>query len=122
MDREAIEDPKESEEKYTSVEDYNNKLQTRTELALKWESRIAAADRLYKGWSDRFRVEMLYQYYEGFQWFFETDENNRPYVINMVYSTIENKLPNLLFDDPQFSLRARPVGLMWNEDEANKGT
>lgn len=84
-----------------------------------WEKRINSANASYKKWADRFKVEMLYQYYEGFQWFFEVDENNRPYVINMIYSTIETKLPNIIFDNPQFSLRARPVGIKFDEDSAN---
>lgn len=121
-DKEYLKDPSEDEERYAGVPDYENKLTTKLELAKRWAGRIAAADKVYKGWADRFRVEMLYQYYEGFQWFYQTDENNRPYVINMVYSTIENKLPNLLFDNPQFNLRARPVGTEFDEDTANKTT
>src|SRR5712671_577539 len=62
---------------------------------------------------------MLYQYYEGFQWL-SAEEDNRPYVINMIFSTIETKLPNLLFDNPTFSVRSRPKGVTYNEDAAEK--
>ena len=102
----------------TDTDEPRRKL-TKVEFAHKWNMRVEAADRVYKAWVDRFKVEMLYQYFEGFQWFYETDENNRPYVINMIEAAIDTKLPNLLFDNPQFSLRARPVGLKYDEDKAN---
>lgn len=120
MPKDYLRDPDENEPKYKTVEDYDNDLKSKAELAHMWTERIQCADRSYKAWADRFKVEMLYKYYEGFQWFFETDENNRPYVMNMVYSTIENKLPALTFTNPQFTVRARPVGLAFNEDEANQ--
>jgi hypothetical protein len=119
-DKSYLDPPQADEDKYQGIEDYDKQLKTRTELARMWAARITSADRTYKTWADRFRIEMLYQYYEGFQWFFETDENNRPYVINMVQSTIESKLPSLIFQEPQFSLRPRPVGLSYDADSASQ--
>lgn len=120
MSKDYLRDPEESETKYKSVEDYDNELKSKAELATSWRSRIAGADRAYKAWSDRFKTEMLYQYYEGFQWFFQADENNRPYVMNMIYSSIESKLPSLTFENPQFTVRARPAGLTFDEESANQ--
>jgi hypothetical protein len=103
---------RESEDKYKKGQ------QTKAELAQKWDSRIEAADRVYKAWANRFRVDVLYQYYEGFQWLVESDENNKPYVMNMVWSTIEGKLPNLLFDNPKFNLRPKPFGVEFDFEAA----
>lgn len=88
------------------------------EVAEKWEHRIESAKRVKKAWMDRFRVPVLYQYYEGFQHLLEMDENNRPYVVNLIYSTIEQKLPNLIFDNPTFKLAPRPVGYTYDMDQA----
>jgi hypothetical protein len=91
------------EETYKSEQDLKDKTQSRAELAQKWETRIQAADRAYTSWAERFQVSKLYQYYEGFQ-----SDDISAYVVNMIYATIETKLPNLIFNNPQFALRPRP--------------
>lgn len=88
----------------------NKEKLTKAELAQKWLTRIESADRVYKAWAQRFKVPVLYQYYEGYQHLVENDENHRAYVVNLIYSTIEQKLPNLLFDNPAFSLKPHPYG------------
>lgn len=95
-------------------------VETKAELAERWEKRISAAERVYSAWAQRFKVGVLYQYYEGFQHLIEQDQNNLPYVVNLVYSTIEQKLPNMLFDHPEFILRPRPYGDSANTDSMNK--
>lgn len=95
---------------------------TRAEIADKWIGRWTSADRVYNAWAHRFKVPVLYQYYEGFQHLIENDENNRAYVINLVYSTIEQKLPNMLFDEPQFTLRPHPFGISFDLDSAMQST
>src|SRR5712675_2903144 len=77
---------------------------TSAEPAERWIRRWTSADRVYQAWAHRFKIPVLYQYYEGFQHLIEQDENSRAYVVNLIYSTIEQKLPNLLFDNPSFTL------------------
>jgi hypothetical protein len=105
-------------ETYKSEEEYQAKLQTKAELASKWANRIQSADRVYKAWADRFMVSKLYQYYEGFQ-FEDMGIDPRPYVVNMIYSNIETKLPALIFSNPQFVLRPRPQGLEYDMERAS---
>ena len=103
-------------------EQTDNDKMTRAELASKWMNRWLEADRVYTAWAHRFKVPVLYSYYEGFQHLVEQDENNRPYVVNMVYSIIEQKLPSLLFDNPSFTLRPHPFGTEYDFDAAAKLT
>jgi len=109
-------------EKFANMEDYNNQVKTRTELAELWLSKIEAANRVFQVWSNRFKVSALYQYYEGFQHLIEQDENNRPYVVNLIYATIEQKLPSMMFDNPSFNLRPHPYGEEYDFDAAVKAT
>jgi hypothetical protein len=95
---------------------------TKAEIATKWINRWEAADRLYQSWAHRFKIPVLYQYYEGFQHLIEQDANNRPYVVNLIYSTIEQKLPNLLFDNPVFELRPHPYGDTFDYDKSYSST
>lgn len=93
---------------------------TKEEIIQHWIKEVDAAKKVKKAWSQRFKVNTTYQYYEGFQTFVEADENNRPYIVNMVYSTIEQKLPNFLFANPEFQLRPRPFGDQWDFDKASR--
>lgn len=111
-----------NEETFSNMEDYDKSVQTRSELAELWFSKIESADRVFKTWSNRFKCSALYQYYEGFQHLIDQDENNRPYVVNLIYSTIEQKLPSMMFDNPTFTLRPHPYGETYNFDEAVKTT
>ena len=95
---------------------------TKAELAEHWINRWTAADRTYTAWAHRFKAAVLYQYYEGYQHLVEQDENSRPYVVNMIYSIIEQKLPNLLFANPVFTLRPHPYGVTYDFDSASKLT
>lgn len=95
---------------------------TRAEIADKWCGRWTSADRVYDAWAHRFKVPVLYQYYEGFQHLIEQDENNRAYVVNLIYSTIDQKLPNLLFDLPSFTLRPHPYGMEFDYDASYQNT
>lgn len=113
----AIEPIRPDEEELTEDE-HKSKREAARGLILKWRSRIEAADRVYNDWANRFKVAQLYSYYEGFQWMYETDDQNRPYVINLIFAALETKLPNLIFNDPLFSLSPRPVGLQYDMNSA----
>lgn len=69
-------------------------------------SQISIADRYYKKWNDKYHVDLLERYYEGDQW---ADTEGNPYVINLFYSTIEVKLPSLLFNNPVFHITPKPA-------------
>lgn len=104
---------------YQTWNDITNKNKvTKSEFAQRWIDRWTSADRVYCAWAQRFKVPVLYQYYEGFQHLIENDENNRAYVVNLIYSIIEGKLPNLLFDNPSFTIRPHPYGTEFDENTA----
>lgn len=105
---------------YVSEADYKEKDATRSEIAAYWQNNWAAADRVYKQWAQRFQVNILYQYYEGYQWISDTDWVNRPYVVNMIYANIQSKLPNLVFENPEYSIRPKPIGMEFNFEESAK--
>lgn len=83
-----------------------------------WKRRITAANKLYNDWRKRYKVEALEKYYEGFQWAGQEDDDSNPYVLNMFYSTIETKMPTLIFDCPHFVITPRPDQIVEDPDEA----
>lgn len=109
----------EPEDSYRSESEYQKKQLTKIEIVEKWSARIDSARRVKQGWANRFKVDALYQYYEGFQHAYN-DSIDQPYVVNMIYATIEQKLPSMLFDNPTFTLRPRPYGSEFNFDESSK--
>lgn len=90
-----------------------------------WAIRIKNAERVRKAWETRFECQSLEDYFEGFQWKKKKDQlnvNYRPYVINMVYSTIKIKQANLLFQKPTYTLNPSPGNSHWNLDFAVQST
>ena len=87
------------------------------EAASLWSTRVTKADEYYEKWSTRFKTSSSEEYYEGFQWA-STSANYTPYVMNLVFSTIEVKIPNLLFDDPIATIRPRPGKAEYDPDTA----
>lgn len=59
-------------------------------------------------------------YYYGDQWINLGDGTYEPYVINLVFSTIEVKLPTLLFAEPVFTIKPKPSGWEYEPDTAMK--
>lgn len=88
------------------------------ELGQIWSERIEKADRYYKEWETKFKCNQSEEYYEGFQW--RETGNYSPYVINLVFSTIEVQRPTLVFQKPAFSITAKPGKLAWDEATAAK--
>lgn len=117
----AIE-PRRPDEEALTEQEHNDKRDAARGLALKWRGRIDAADRVYNNWATRFKTSQLYSYYEGFQWMYETDDQNRPYVINLIFAAIETKIPNLIFNDPEFTLTPRPTGTQFDLNSAMEST
>lgn len=83
-------------------------MSTDTELWDLLSPRLDAAEKYFSDWAERFKCETLNDYYEGYQWKGQNSSDPPPYVINLVYSTIEVKRPNLLFQTPQFSIEPQP--------------
>lgn len=80
---------------------------------------IKKGDDYYEAWEKRFRCDKLEEYFEGHQW--KTDglpHDYRPYVVNLVYSTIQTKIPSTLFSNPVFNLIPRPYLADYNPTEA----
>lgn len=84
--------------------------QKRQDLARVWSSRVSSANTRYKDWAEEFKVEDLEEAYYGHQWEKAQVNNDEymPYVLNMIFSSIDVKMPSLLFDNPVFSVSPRP--------------
>lgn len=81
-----------------------------TEPVDNWLKKIQVADEYFDKWWMKFDCGTSIKYYEGEQWkgynkFFR--EGYKPYVVNLVFSTIEVQLPSLLFSNPAFSIKPR---------------
>jgi hypothetical protein len=88
-----------------------------------WPIRLQAAQRAYEDWSNKFRCDILEQYYEGFHWKHRKDFNlagYNPYTVNLFYTTIKIKLANFLIKRPQFLIAPKPGNSDWNLDFAVK--
>lgn len=79
------------------------------ELARNWMERVKKANVYYEQWEQRSKSQTMEQYYECEQWE-GTGTNYEPYVINLVFATIEIKLPTLLFSNPIFHVKPKPFG------------
>lgn len=87
----------------------------------KWALRLSNAQRVHTDWETRYKCNLLYDYYKGFQWKNRREwlsVNYNPYTINLVYSTIKIKLANLIFQRPKFIIQPRPGNAQWNLDFA----
>lgn len=87
----------------------------------KWSLRIDNATRVKRDWETRYKCDLLYDYYKGFQWKSRREWlsiNYNPYSLNLVYSTIKIKMASLLFQRPKFVITPRPGASQWNLDFA----
>src|SRR5262249_22337374 len=79
-------------------------IENRRRLRL-WRKRIADAKKLRRDWEKDYRVKDLEEYYLGKQYGALPDNTA---VINHFLATVRVTLPNLVFDDPKFLVRAKP--------------
>jgi hypothetical protein len=84
--------------------------QKRQDRASIWRSRVTASQKHYEDWERRFRIKDLEKAYYGIQWDESEYENNdyMPYVLNMIFSSIDIKTPSLLFNLPIFEITPKP--------------
>ena len=80
-----------------------------------WVLRISNAERYYKDWESKYKCELLYRYYEGFQW---SALSYRPYTMNVIYASIKSKIANFLYQSPEFQITPRASKMDWNQDFA----
>lgn len=77
----------------------------------RWHERISLADKAYKKWEKRFLCKQGWEWYEGYQGrtaYANADPSADPYIINLLYPTIEVKIPSLFFRNPGCSVVPRP--------------
>lgn len=84
------------------------------EATKRWFSRISQSCRAYDEWTERYQTESLYDFYLGHQ----VPENLKtgslwsdPYVLNLIFPTIDSALPSLLFYRPYFKIRPKATRL-----------
>jgi hypothetical protein len=78
----------------------------------RWLQRLESANKAYEAWAKKFSVNLLQEYWEGFQWQGLTEaEAEKKYVINLVYGSIETTLPSLLFFRPKYKVNPKPSRL-----------
>lgn len=84
-------------------------LEKRKALASYFRSEWAKSDIEYERWEKRMKCCSLEKYYEG--WIsdgFYGDNPEERYHFNLIFSTLENKLPSLVITTPKVSLLAHP--------------
>lgn len=86
-------------------------------VATAWAMRFDGAQEYFERWEDRFRCKQMSDYYEGIQWE-NVPPNAEPYVANLVYSTIETKLPGMSFMNPAASFKPKPSKTDWEPNKA----
>lgn len=79
-----------------------------------WKGRIEAANKYHDGWAKTFRCQTLEEYRRGFQHKNWSNEGQRPYTLNMVFSTIEIKLSSYSFSEISFNVNPKPQKMDWN--------
>jgi hypothetical protein len=84
-----------------------------------WEARIQSAAKSKLEWQTRFDTSKSEKYFEGEQWRTSPGQE-KPYVLNMIFSTIRIKLAGLIFKRPRFILSPTPGHSDWNLEAAVK--
>lgn len=71
-----------------------------------WQGRVTAANKVYSAWEDKYKCDQCEEYYEGHQW---PDDEEGKYTINLVFPTVEIKIPSLFFNNPRVKINPRPA-------------
>lgn len=86
-----------------------------------WAARINAALRYHKRWKNKYRCDVLENYYKGNQWKVKKDFfpiNYNPYTLNLFYSTIKTKMGGTIYQKPSYIINPRPSNSNQNLDFA----
>lgn len=69
-----------------------------------WQERVDKAQKVKDEWWELYQVDKLAQYYYGHQ-----TEDPQSYAINLVFPTVEIRIPRLLFAKPKAKIEPRPT-------------
>jgi len=86
-------------------------------IAVAWTTRFDGTKETFERWEERFKCDQMAEYYEGVQWS-DVPPDAEPYVANLVYSTIETKLPGMSFMNPKAAFKPKPSKADWQPDAA----
>lgn len=78
----------------------------------RWIQRIRLGDRIFKKWEKRFACADNWEWYEGYQGkdaHKTGDPSQDPYIVNLIFPTIEVKIPSLYFHNPKATVIPRPA-------------
>jgi len=90
------------------------------ELAKTWLGRIKKnTEKYFDPWSYKFRCDTMEKYYYGDQWTLY-NTTYEPYVTNLVFSTIEVKVPSLFFQTPVYHVKPKPTQVQYDYEDAIK--
>lgn len=76
----------------------------------RWQERIRLAWRIKKAWVRRFQCDKGWDWYEGYQGanaHLMGDPEQDRYIINLIYPTVEVKIPSLYFHNPKVTVVPR---------------
>lgn len=96
--------------------------ETYSELAQVWSPKIQAANDYYNTWAQRYKVDKLEEFYLGKQWQEQEGIQYDPYITNLVFSSIEVKVPSLLFSKPLFSVTPKPSKIDFDPDSSEEAS
>jgi hypothetical protein len=82
--------------------------ETEKERVKKWQRRVEEAERVRNLWAEVYQVELCEQMYYGHQWEDENAERTK-YTINLIFPTVEIKIPTLFFTRPVVNVEPRPA-------------
>lgn len=85
-----------------------------------WKAQIPDANKYYEEWETAFQCNTLEKYYEGQQWMSQKQLNQRPYVINKFYETMQIKIAQFLPTFPEYLVSARPANMEYDQEIAAK--
>ena len=80
--------------------------------------KIEAAKAYRADWEDTFHSKQLYDFYESRQ--YKNVSDGVPYILNLIYTTVEEMKAKLLIKRPAFLLDILPGAQHWNLDLAAK--
>lgn len=84
-----------------------------------WKARLDRANALYEEWATRFNCNVLEDYYEGFQHGQQIKLNGtKPYVVNLVYTTIKIQSANIELSYPKYLVTPKPGNADYSQEVA----
>lgn len=90
------------------------------ELAKTWLNRIKKnTEKYFEPWASKFKCDTMEQYYLGNQWTIY-NTTYEPYVTNLIFATVETKLPSLFFNTPVYHVKPKPTQIQYDYEMAIK--